>query len=568
MKSTYNFLLILLSALLVSTTSCLKEEINDTPNPSLIQNEDDVTALLLGLYGRFNDGAAFKYEGVTMYLLAGDDMYSDGGSIFGAYSGKTFTDSHTGPMWNSMHATVASTNEVMATLDRLELDSAFEAQARGEAEFIRAFCYYYLVRLYGGVPLRTETVNYNSDFYKARNSVDEVYAQIFTDLKSAAEKLPLYSKLQGANLGRASKGAAQAILAQAYLTYGNQKSLKGQDAKEEYQKANFYADEVINSKQYSLLNNYADIFDINREVAAYDEVIFGVRFQTDPQNRALPASGSEFALHFAHDNTDGVTANGTRGNGDANYKFMHWFADYYRTGDYVTGTTTKTYDYRNEAGFFQKGLNSNTNKGYAVYPNIPATNESTINMPMCSKYKDPNGKDMRNHGNDLFIIRFAEVYLIKAEALNELEGPSADALAAFNKVRERARKANGTARTVPANLTGATAQNKDVFRMKIFDERGLELLGEGQRWFDLVRMRSPLSPSQTMYEYQFLVRFADQTAYPRTRPTYNTTTKKWSNSNAVYEPGLRVQVPKHLLFPIPYNEITINPKFGQQNPGW
>lgn len=575
MKSTYNYIVILLSVLLVSTTSCLKEEIKDTPNPALIKNSNDVDALLMGLYARFNDGSAFKYEGVTMYLLAGDDIYSEGGSIFGTYSKKEFTDSHTGPMWSSLHATVASANEVIATLGRLELDSAFESRAMGEAQFIRAFSYYYLVRLYGGVPIRTEAVNINSNFYLPRNSVDEVYAQIVTDLKSASERLQEYNKLQGGKLGRASKGAAQAILAQAYLTYGNQKALKGQDATAEYQNAVLYADSVINSGEYKLISNYADLFDINKETSAYDEVIFGVRFQVDQQNRAIPAAGSEFALHFAHDNTDYVTGNGARGNGDANYRIMPWIYEHYRTGDYVTGTTTKTYDYRTEASFFPQGFNSNLNKNYAIYPNVTPNNKwGTINSPMCSKYKDPNGKDMRNHGNDLFIIRLAEVYLIKAEALNELEGPSANALAAFNKVRERARGANGTARTVPANLA-ATGLTRDAFRMKIFDERGLELLAEGQRWFDLVRMRSPLSASQTMYEYQFKVRLSDPTRYAQELPQYDANQRRWERengnpiSNAVYPEALRVQVPKHLLFPIPYSEMTNNPSFaGQQNPGW
>lgn len=568
MKSTYKYLFGLGLVLLVGTTSCLKEELKDTPNPSLIKNEDDVTALLMGLYSRFNDGSAFKYEGSTMYFLAADDIFSEGGSIFGAYSGKTFTDSHTQPFWNSLHGTIASANDVIATLDRLELDSAFEAQSVGEAEFIRAFSYYYLVRLYGGVPIRTEAVDVNSNFYLPRNTVDEVYAQIFTDLKSAAEKLPLYNKVQGANLGRATQGAAQAILAQAYLTYGNQKALKGQDATEEYRNAVLYADAVIDSKQYTLLNNYSDLFDINKETGAYDEVIFGVRFQVDQQQRAIPAAGSEFALHFAATNTHGVTGNGNAGNGDNNFRMQPWIADYYRSGDYATGTgAAKVIDYRNEGAFFQKGYNQNNNKFYAVYPNTPAAGENTIELPLCSKYKDPNGKDMRNHGNDLFIIRFAEVYLIKAEALNELEGPSTDALAAFNKVRERARKADGIARTVPANLT-ATGLSKDQFRMKIFDERGLELIGEGQRWFDLVRMRSPQDPSKTMYEYQFLVNLANDTKYPKTLPTWRAAQKKWSNSSAVFPDVLRVQVPKHLLFPIPYTEITMNPKFGPQNPGW
>lgn len=565
MKSLkYNFLIFIGAVLLASTTSCIKEEIRDTPNPSIIKNEDDVTAVIRGAYSELNDAAAFKYQGMMMLFLGADDIYTDAGSELGAYGSKIFTGSNTQPFWNRLHATVADANALVGALDKLELDSEFEKRAYGEAYFLRAFSYYYLVRLYGGVPIRTEPITVNSNFYLPRNTVDEVYAQIFADLKKASDRLPLYSQISGAELGRASKGAAQAILAQAYLTYGNQLSLKGQAGTEQYQNAIVYADSVINSGQYKLLNNYGDLFDITKETAAYDEVIFGVRFQVDQQARAQPAAGSEFALRFGAPNTDFVSGNGARGNGDGTMRVMPWVADYYRTGDYATGTgTSKIIDYRNEKAFFQKGLNSVQNKYYAVYPNLPIGSEGTINTPLIAKYIDPNGKDSRNNGNDHFIIRFAEVYLIKAEAENELNGPTTDALAAFNAVRARARKADGTARTVPADLLPGLTQ--DQFRIKVFDERGLELIGEGQRWFDLVRMHSPQNPSQTMYEYQFLTVLP---AKPKTLPTYQMGPKKYSNSGAVYAKALNVAVPKFLLYPIPSSEITINPNFGSQNPGW
>jgi hypothetical protein len=206
------------------------------------------------------------------------------------------------------------------------------------------------------------------------------------------------------------------------------------------------------------------------------------------------------------------------------------------------------------------------NKFYAVYPNLPTGTDGTINTPLVAKYIDPAGKDSRNNGNDHFIIRLAEVYLIKAEAENELNGPTPAAQAAFNMVRARARQAAGIPRTVPANV--ATNLTKDQFRLKIFDERGLELIAEGQRWFDLVRMRSPLSATQTMYEYQVKTVLPTK---PQVMPTFNATTKRYSNANAVYALALNPAVitfPKFLLFPIPSTEIIQNPNFGGQNPGW
>jgi len=247
-------------------------------------------------------------------------------------------------------------------------------------------------------------------------------------------------------------------------------------------------------------------------------------------------------------------------------RVMPWVADYDRTGDYdsvINGI--KVIDYRNEGAFFQKGYNVTQKKYYAVYPNLPAADEGNITTPLISKYIDPNGKDGRNNGNDFFVIRFAEIYLIKAEAENELNGPTATALEAFNKVRARARNANGTQRAVPADIVPGLS--RDAFRMKIFDDRGLELVGEGQRWFDLVRMRSPLSPAQTMFEYQFKEVLSK---YPQKMPTYNTTTKKYSNEFAVNAPQMSIEIPKNLLYPLPADEITQNPNIGtaNQNPGW
>jgi len=573
-------LYILFITVLVTLNSCkLDEVIRDTATPATVNSESDVTAVIIGMYGRFNDSGMFKFLGHNMITLPADDIYSTAGSEYAAYAQRTLTSATTNPMWANFYATIKDANNLIDVLDKMEFSPAFEKRAYGEAYFIRAFSYYYLVRLYGGVPLRTTATNINSDFYLKRNSVEETYAQIFDDFKKASERLPLAKTLAvSTELGRATKGAAQSLLAQAYLTYGNQLALKGQSATEQYQNAALYADSVITSAQYALLANYGELFEITKESAAYGEVIFGIRFQTDNQNRAQPAAGSEFAKRFGAGNTFGVAAGGLAG--DNTFRVAHWFADYYRTGDYSNGLTTYTpdIDYRNEKAFHQRAQNTNTGRFYAVYPNIPgstipgASGDATINDPILAKYQDPGGKDERNHGNDFFIIRFAEVYLIKAEALNELEGPSPAALTAFNFVRARARTVNSVpnARAIPADLTSTTAVDQNTFRMKIFDERGLELIGEGQRWFDLVRMRSTLSPTQTMFEYQFLERLNNTTIYPRTLPTgFNATTQQYTTpKNAVYAPILNVTVPKFLLFPIPSQELQQNLNFGPQNPGW
>ncbi|OAQ40335.1 hypothetical protein A5893_05120 [Pedobacter psychrophilus] len=577
----YIFLSLLFGGLISFNSCSLDEVIKDTPTPATATSETDVTAIIGGMYSRFNDASMFKFQSFNMLILGADDIFSTAGSEAGPYAQRTFSSANTAPMWNNLYACIANANNLIEVLDKLTLSPAFEKRAYGEAYFIRAFSYYYLVRLYGGAPIRNTAIHFDTDFYLPKNTVDELYTQILSDFKLASENLPLQSSIGADELGRASKGAAQAFLSEAYLTYGNQLSLAGQSPITQYQQSVLYADSVIDSKKYVLLANFGDLFDINKETGAYSEVIFGVRFQTDASARAQPAAGSEYASNFGASNTFGVSASG--GNGNNTFRVSHWFADYYRKGDYSNGVSkfTPNIDYRNEKAFVQRGFNANNGRFFAVYPNIPgstvpgSSTDGTINDPLLAKYQDPGGKDARNHGNDLFIIRFSAIYLIKAEALNELNGPTQPALDAFNMVRARARTVNSVpeARTIPANLTLTTAVDKKTFRLKIFDERGLEFIGEAVRWFDLVRMQSPLNSSQTMYEYQFKTVLSDATKYPRILPTgYNASTQLYtpntSRENAIYAPILNVSVPKFLLFPVPNTELVLNTKFGQQNPGW
>lgn len=564
----YSVLVLVLLVMSMAQSCSLEEELLDTPAPALIRSEEDADAVIRGLYARFNDAGAFKFRGMMMLMLMADDLYSPSGSEFGAFADRTLSGVNTESFWNTFYFSISSANALMKTLDDLALDPAFEKRAYGEAQFIRAFSYYYLVRLYGGVPLRIDALDINGTFYQPRNSVDEVYAQIFADLKNASQNLPLASQIPAAELGRASKGAAQALMAQACLTYGNQVSLKGGSPAAHYNNAVVYADSVINSKEYLLINDFADVFDITKEATAYKEVIFGIRFQVDNQARAQPAAGSEFALRFMAPSTAGTTGRPNT-SGGGNIRPMPWIADFYRTGDYAAGTgDTKVIDYRNEVSFYTRGTNA-AGKTVVMYPDITGPGEVREATPLVGKYIDPNGKDARNHGNDFFVIRFAEIFLIKAEALNELNGPVPDAVDAFNKVRARARNADGIARAVPADIPADNTLTKDQFRMKIFHERGLELLGEGQRWFDLVRMQHPTDPTRTMYEYQFLEELT-KASYPKKFPAWQGTKQKWSNSFAVFEKSLNVTVPKFLLFPLPTDEVLQNPAIGleNQNPGW
>ena len=547
--------------LVLGSCKKLDEKIySSVDSDTFIKTEKDAISQLYGAYSYLSTYNGFKSLTTYPIIYAGDDVMTSGG-VAGAFPTRALAASHAyfvGP-WTTFYQTIENANAMMQAVQKADgLSTTFRNRIMGELYFLRGFSYFYLVRLYGGVPIHTEPTTGSSDFYPKRNTVEEVYALIISDLKKASNACLPYSKQQGSEFGRATKGAAQAMLSLVYLTQGNNLDLKPSTipSAASYENAKLYADSVITSNEYTLLPNYASLFDVEQEKNAYKEVIFGIQFARDPLTASANARGSELAHYLQPATRPFICGNVTNGVGGALLKVQPWFYDECTTGDYLN-------DYRSDVSFLTKWSNSLTNRNYITYPlkkNVAA--DIVESYPYINKYQDPKGLQARNNENDLFIIRLAEVYLIKAEAENELNGPTADAYSAFNKLRERARLANGTARTTPANLT--TGLGKAEFRLRIFKERGLELVGEGHRFFDYVRMRY-IDNVRTMAQYRF------EEYYPglalKTAPVYNTATNVWGGGR-VNPTNIAAFSKKFLLFPIPSTEVDANPNLGVQNPDW
>jgi len=307
-------------------------------------------------------------------------------------------------------------------------------------------------------------------------------------------------------------------LAKANLTYANYLDLNQRSSESAvyYGRARSEADSIINGGQYILLSDYAKLYDISNKVLPYSEVIFGIVYTRDPTKVDVTCEGSNWANYFNPNTKPNCGGAGASKTGGGAFKVHPWFYDKYNTGDYVN-------DYRVATTFTTTWVNT-TGKTVVTYPLIPPTGALTESQPYINKYNDPSATAAQNCGNDLYLLRFSEIYLIKAEAENELNGPTAASLAAFNAVRARARLANGTPRTTPTDVVLSQVPTKEAMRMKIFDERGLEFVGEFNRWFDLVRMRYS-DNVRTMYEYQFGTFLPSLTAG---LPTYNATLKTWS----------------------------------------
>lgn len=588
--------LILTGMFQMSFQGCsLEEKLHGTTTTdNFIQTENDLTLVVNGVYSVYSEFDLYKSSGLGIILFSGDDLC--------AHSGATTTTGNPGwyvmrnydansdyikKIWRCYFKAIDNANSAINAISKSPLPDDLKDRTIGEMYFMRGFSYFNLVRAFGGVPLRLEHTTGSSDFYAPRASVDQVYEQIFRDLSYAAEHCIPLSEMSTTELGRATKGAAQGMLALAYLTYGNYCDLykSGFNSVVYYGNALKYANLVIESDEYELMDDYGMLFDVDNEREAYQkEVIFGVQFARDNVIANAASIGSELANYLQPTERPGICGN-TDGRGSQKVLVQPWFVNqYYEDGsDYRSGSEV---DYRFNVNFLTDWIGSfkdNINTPeyepdepihFVTYPIVaPKTDTDSPNrktMPYVDKYKDPDGVDARNHENDLFIMRYAEIFLIKAEAENELNGPTTVAYDAFNEVRKRARKANGQERTVPADLQPGLSQ--DEFRMAVFNERGLELFAEGHRFFDALRVRSIDDPSMCMLKYRFKVFYPGLSAEQRAAPKVpDSKTGVWAGGIVAPMEGNMftwTDDDRYLLFPIPSDEILKNPNFGGQNPGW
>mgnify|MGYP001455063107 CR=1 FL=1 len=535
-------------------TACsLNEEIYDTATPqSAILSRDDVDNALAGAYSSLNSILLFGRNALWSMYGYSDELYSTVGGPPGVISKKVDLNSGFGPfngIWSQFYQGISNANAIMDYVDLLDLNPEYEAKAVAEAKFLRGLYHFYLVQSYGGVPIMTEVVDANSDFYPARNTVDEVYAQIFKDFADAAESLPLRPEQPSSETGRATKGSALGFLAKANLVYANYLDLHGGNSTEYYTNAIEYSNQVIASGEFQLVDDFDQLWEVSQEAANAVEIVFAVKNTRDPSDFSNSGEGSFIPFLFAPNNRPNSIGS-PNGMGSGLFRVQPWVMEKYTQGDYEN-------DYRTESSFLIEWQDQQ-NRTHTVFPFIPS--QIAEGQSYISKYFDPDGLSNFGHENDLYLMRYSEIFLIKAEAENELNGPTQVALDAFNVIRERARRADGTPRQMPMDLTLAEVRSKEDMRLKIFDERGLELVAEYNRWLDMIRMRY-VDNTRTMYEYQideFLPSLI--TGLPRY------VNGQWTNGR-VHPSSVFPYEPKYLLWPIPANQTSINPNL-EQNPGW
>ena len=403
-------------------------------------------------------------------VLVADEFTLDAGSLI-------VDDS-----WQGYYRGVKRANWVIDRVPDIEMEPNLRARIVGEAKFLRAYFYFKMVRWWGELPLVLAPLN-REDIKIPRSSVDEIYMAIIADLSDAAAALPLRSQYASADLGRATKGAAEGLLAKVYLT------------RKEYDKAAQLAKSVIESGQYSLAPNYAAIWSKEGEngsgsvfeVQATPDIIGGWS-QFNQVQSIRPAKG----WGFNRPSDDLIRA--------------------YEPGDP-----------RREATILYVG-EVVPDGSYIVEDNPEMFNERYNQKAWVPDSERGTGGGSREGGGNIRILRYADVLLIAAEALNELGQPS-EALTYLNMIRDRARGS-----LPPQILRPITVTDQSQLRQLIWKERRVELGMEQHRWFDLLRTNRA---AEVMLAH-----------------------------------GKNFIAGKHELLPIPQSEIDLSAGVVTQNPGY
>lgn len=400
-------------------------------------------------------------------------------------------------IWTEHYEGINKANIALERIPAINMDAKLKNRLLGEASFLRAFYYFNLVRLYGDVPLllADQTRLSLAELQVPRTPKEEVYAQIIKDLLDAAA---LFKDGSPGEAGRATEGASVALLSKVYLI------------RRDWANSVKYAEEVINGPfGYSLFDDYSQVF-----LPAFKngrEHIFSAQIK-----------GSTIAtghLITSSDIRSGVPGlKGSYGNQLA----------FYKVGNDNFFSLYKLYankDKRKRVSFTTFYISPTDGKKYAT---INAPGDS---VPFINKNWDPNYAATGQSDANMNVLRFAEVFLIHAEAENELNGPTQKAYGSLNKIRKRAGLDNLT--------SGLT---KDQFRDSVYLDRRLELVAECHRFFDLIR--------QTGTEVTGVG--------PEGKGILLKNLKLVGKNNVAA---------KHYLYAIPQGEIDRNPKL-TQNPGW
>jgi len=480
--------------LLIFITACSEDFLDRAPLDTINtnnfwQSEADAIGAINGAYQPLQWPKLYNIRMWATDIMAGNSIVGAGGGTDGIETQDlaNFVTTTDNPgvldLMRGPWPIILRTNLVLENVPSMNIDENLKNRILGEAKFLRGLSYFILVRFFGDIPLITKPQSPGDDLRVTRTDKDLVYDQIIEDFEDAIQLLPPREQYSDADIGRASKGAATGLLAKVHLTLGN------------WQEVVDLCNDV-ETLGYELNNEYGQNFDVNNENSI--ESLFEVQYVSDAGYGFWDNENqSSWLSTFTGPRNSDMVAGGWGWN-----QPTQEFVDNYEDGDKRKDVTIlydgcpkfDGQDY--DKGYSTTGYNL---RKFLVTKSVSATyDNSPLNFP---------------------ILRYADVLLMKAEALNNL-GNTSEAEAPLNKVRQR------------AGLSDISGLTQSEFKERVLNERRMELAFEGQRWFDLIRV------DDGQWGLDFL-----------------------------HSIGRVNASSKHLLLPIPQKEIDTNPNL-VQNPGY
>jgi starch-binding outer membrane protein, SusD/RagB family len=464
-KTTFYFFIVIL---FFQVTGCKKsftdlKPVSEITSATYFQTARQADAALTGAYDALQPDSYYGYDMNTFGEATSDNCFA-GGDDPGIFQIDEFRTNSTNGIvnrnWPQIYQAIGRTNDVIDNVGKMDVALFFDKPQRqteiiAEAKFLRGLHYFNLVRLYGAVPLVLKQTTAVTP--DNVNVPNSTIEDVYTKGIIPDLEFAFNNLPKDMAKGRAAKGAACGILAKVYLT------------RKDWVKAAEYVQKVKDLSKYIIITNYDNLFSSKNT----DESLFEVQYTGGGEGSPLP----DLYLPYPQ----------------ATYEFKKFHTP---TPDIIAA-----YD------------SGDVRKASSI---IFANQYYGTNFPHINKFRNAAAFAAPT---DYVVLRYADVVLMGAEALNEISYPSQPALEALNVIRQRA----GLGAETFTNLS-----TQALLRDAVAHERRLELAFEGHRWFDLVRTGKALTTLQ---------------------------------------PNYPVMAEKNLLFPIPQVELDRNPNL-KQNTGY
>ncbi len=449
MKKTVYSLLFIGATVLVGCNKHLEiEPVSSITKESFFKTEGDVNGALNGMY------SLFRGQGnLNLYIWGEARSEVMTTSIAGTlgyekYYLNSLDQNNPAPDWSTLYATINAANLVIKYTPDIPFASEDNRNAAlAQAYTMRAYCYFIMARVWGGVPLRVEpTEGYDPMTIQLPRSTEaEIFTQIKADLEQGTTLFPNYN--WPTRRSKWSKAGAYTLKADVYLWTG--KRLGGGTA--DFTAAMAAVVEAEKASNLSLLANFADIFKYTNK--GNNEIIMALHFD-------VSETGNQTFTHNMYASTSNYPAYVPQSQRDSVGVVLAGNGGVWRITDLVRNQFTS--DDRRKA---------------ATYIDVKGSGATEYYTNFGLKYNGTVENGTRYFVSDIILYRYADLVLMKAEAKNAL---GQDPTTEMNAIRQRAYGADFAAHTF---VNGTQAENDDA----ILKERLLELVLEGKRWFDLVR---------------------------------------------------------------------------------